>query len=171
MLLPSALPCDRPPLVRNPIYIPQSYTSQSPNRPSTIASSVLSTCRALQSLLNLQHPLSHSATPSTSPPKPASPTKMSKTQYTNIPKTQTSQAVCRAEISTRKRRRDTCESDERSEMEDQENVPQRCKFATPKRRRLAPVDLPFGLTSGDFFDLRPEAFHERRTRSRYGNTT
>jgi hypothetical protein len=158
MLLPSALPCD---VRRSSRFTPSRLFSTPPPSSSGYASGngLLGTCRALQSLLNgspappsrrsvkaqrLQSPLPLN-TPRRSPRshkavRPVSP------RETPPPRSAALTPPPAPARGANKRRRDT--DDEESGMEMRHE-----RFATPKRRRHVPYELPLGLASTDFYSL------------------
>ncbi|KAJ5551608.1 hypothetical protein N7535_000447 [Penicillium sp. DV-2018c] len=158
MLLPSALPCD---VRRSSRFTPSRLFSTPPPSDTGYPSGngLLGTCRALQSLLNrsptpstrrsakaqrLQSPLPLN-TPRRSPRaqktvRPVSPRQTPPPQ--SPPHTPPPSAPARG---ANKRRRDTSD-------EGEENSP-RNRFATPKRSRHIPYNMPLGLSSTDFYSL------------------
>ncbi|KAJ5463104.1 hypothetical protein N7475_008048 [Penicillium sp. IBT 31633x] len=164
MLLPSALPCDER---RSSRFTPSRLFSTPPLSDTGFSSGngLLGTCRALQSLLNgspapqsrrsvkhqrLQSPLPFN-TPRRSPrtqkavrpvsPRPTPPPRSA--AFTPPP------PPVAPSRGANKRRRETFENDD----SDAEMSRQRNRFATPKRARHVPYDLPLGISSTDFYSL------------------
>ena len=163
MLLPSALPCE---VRRSSRFTPSRLFSTPPPSDTGFPSGngLLGTCRALQSLLNrsptpssrsvksqrLQSPLPLH-TPRRSPrsqkaARPVSP------RQTPPPRTAALSPPPPPSAPTRganKRRRDIFDDDD----SDAEMSRPRNRFATPKRRRHVPYNMPLGLSSTDFYSL------------------
>jgi hypothetical protein len=159
MLLPSALPCD---VRRSSRFTPSGLFSTPPPFDTGYPSGngLLGTCRALQSLLNrspapstrrstkpqrLQSPLPLN-TPRRSPraqktARPVSPRQTPPPQTAPLTPPPPPSAPARG---ANKRRRDSDESEE--------TIP-RNRFATPKRSRHIPYNMPLGLSSTDFYSL------------------
>ncbi|KAJ5958589.1 uncharacterized protein N7479_005739 [Penicillium vulpinum] len=163
MLLPSALPCD----VRRSSRFTPSRLFSTP-APSDIGfasgNGLLGTCRALQSLLNrsptpssrsvksqrLQSPLPLN-TPRRSPrshkaARPVSPRQTPPPRTAALTPPPPPSAPARG---ANKRRRDILDDDD----SDAELSCQRNRFATPKRCRHVPYNMPLGLSSTDFYSL------------------
>ncbi|OQD66226.1 hypothetical protein PENPOL_c005G05629 [Penicillium polonicum] len=163
MLLPSALPCE---VRRSSRFTPSRLFSTPPPSDTGFPSGngLLGTCRALQSLLNrsptpssrsvksqrLQSPLPLH-TPRRSPrsqkaARPVSP------RQTPPPRTAALSPPPPPSAPTRganKRRRDIFDDDD----SDAEMSRPRNRFATPKRRRHVPYNMPLGLSNTDFYSL------------------
>ncbi|RAK72188.1 uncharacterized protein BO72DRAFT_452885 [Aspergillus fijiensis CBS 313.89] len=177
MLLPSALSCD----VRRPAsrsrYTPNRLFSTPPPSDDDFVPSgngLLGTCRALQSLLHgSPAPPSRGANPELlqSPVqirsrKPSSRQRQRETKHTQIPPSRiTPQSPSSGAL---KRRRDAFESEIEDEFptvtnSDRQTDPETTptdeqsmrsqRFATPKRQRHLPYDLPLGLSHSDFYSL------------------
>ncbi|CAG7963043.1 unnamed protein product [Penicillium nalgiovense] len=162
MLLPSALPCD---VRRSSRFTPSRLFSTPPPSDTGFPSGngLLGTCRALQSLLNrsptpssrsvksqrLQSPLPFN-TPRRSPRshktvRPVSPRQTPPPRTAALTPPPPPSAPSRG---ANKRRRDIHDDDD-SDAE----MGQRNRFATPKRRRHVPYNMPLGLSSTDFYSL------------------
>ncbi|OJJ95292.1 hypothetical protein ASPACDRAFT_82130 [Aspergillus aculeatus ATCC 16872] len=177
MLLPSALSCD----VRRPAsrsrYTPNRLFSTPPPSDDDFVPSgngLLGTCRALQSLLHgspappsrgakserLQSPVQIRSR------KPSSRRHQGETKQTQIPASRiTPQSPSSGAL---KRRRDAFESETEDELPtvttpdrktdtettstDEHSIRSQ-RFATPKRQRHLPSDLPLGLSHSDFYSL------------------
>ncbi|KAJ5146017.1 uncharacterized protein N7515_000581 [Penicillium bovifimosum] len=160
MLLPSALPCD---VRRSSRFTPSRlFSTPPPSDTYPSGNGLLRTCRALQSLLNRSSPA-----PSTRRSKPQqrlqSPLPL--TAPRRSPRTQNQKTI--RPVSPRqtpppqtaphtpppppsaparganKRRRD----------DDEDETSPRNRFATPKRTRHVPYNMPLGLSSTDFYSL------------------
>ncbi|KAI3295954.1 hypothetical protein DTO002I6_3637 [Penicillium roqueforti] len=163
MLLPSALPCD---VRQSSRFTPSRLFSTPPPSGTGFASGngLLGTCRALQSLLNrsptpssrsvksqrLQSPLPLN-TPRRSPrshkaARPVSPRQTPPPRTAALTPPLPPSAPARG---ANKRRRDILDDDD----SDAEMTRRRNRFATPKRRRHVPSDMPLGLSSTDFYSL------------------
>ncbi|KXG49975.1 uncharacterized protein PGRI_059430 [Penicillium griseofulvum] len=163
MLLPSALPCD---VRRSSRFTPSRLFSTPPPSDTGIPSGngLLGTCRALQSLLNrsptpstrsvkaqrLQSPLPLN-TPRRSPrshkaARPVSPRQTPPPRTAALSPPPPPSAPARG---ANKRRRDILDDDD----SDAELNHRRNRFATPKRRRHVPYNMPLGLSSTDFYSL------------------
>ncbi|KAI9677444.1 MAG: hypothetical protein M1817_006398 [Caeruleum heppii] len=165
MLLPSALPCD----ARTPTYRPARSTFFTPPpssdeeqtaAPSQTNISLYNTCRALQSML-----MPGSTTPPTRVPARKTATRSSLLSpvglrpapaQTSTPHRLRSRVKKTAPRGINKRRRSVADDGhvEVPNVIEKENQPQ-SGFSTPKRRRLAPADLPLGLDRSDFEALEP----------------
>ncbi|KAJ5165118.1 uncharacterized protein N7500_006948 [Penicillium coprophilum] len=162
MLLPSALPCD---VRRSSRFTPSRPFSTPPPSDTGYQSGngLLGTCRALQSLLNrsptpslrsaktqrLQSPLPLN-TPRRSPrshkaARPVSPRQTPPPRPVALTPPPPPSAPARG---ANKRRRDILDDDD-SDVE----MSRRNRFATPKRRRHVPYNMPLGLSSTDFYSL------------------
>ncbi|OQE40170.1 hypothetical protein PENCOP_c006G00092 [Penicillium coprophilum] len=162
MLLPSALPCD---VRRSSRFTPSRLFSTPPPSDTGYPSGngLLGTCRALQSLLSrsptpssrsvktqrLQSPLPLN-TPRRSPrshkaARPVSPRQTPPPRTAALSPPPPPSAPARG---ANKRRRDILDDDE-SDVE----MSRRNRFATPKRRRHVPYNMPLGLSSTDFYSL------------------
>ncbi|KAE8381383.1 hypothetical protein BDV26DRAFT_84356 [Aspergillus bertholletiae] len=146
MLLPSALPCDmRRPATPSRLHPSLEFTTPPPSDDDfPCSNSLLSTCRALQSLLNtspapsprcakperLQSPFHIKSTPSARSRKQRDP-KLSR--------------------SVNKRKRDRSEGHDNSS--DAKTTTRGMRFSTPKPTRHAPYELPLGLSQSDFYTL------------------
>ncbi|CAG8931782.1 unnamed protein product [Penicillium salamii] len=160
MLLPSAIPCD---VRRSSRSTPSRLLATPPPSDAAYPASngLLGTCRALQSLLSgsptpsprrsnakrLQSPLpintprrsprSHKAT------RPVSPRQTPPPRTAALTPPPPPSAPARG---ANKRFRDVEEEDSDMEMS-------RDRFATPKRRRHVPYEMPLGLAPTDFYSL------------------
>ncbi|KGO36056.1 hypothetical protein PEX1_094650 [Penicillium expansum] len=163
MLLPSALPCE---VRRSSRFTPSRLFSTPPPSDTGFASGngLLGTCRALQSLLNrsptpssrsvkaqrLQSPLPLNTARRSSRlhkvVRPVSPRQTPPPRTAALTPPPPPSAPSRG---ANKRRRDIFDDDE----SDAEMSRPRNRFATPKRRRHVPYDMPIGLSSTDFYSL------------------
>lgn len=155
MLLPSALPCD---VRRSSRFTPSRLFSTPPPSDTYAGNGLLGTCRALQSLLNgSPAPPSRAKSQRLQSPLPFTPRRSPRSQKaarpvsprpTPPPRTAalTPPPPPSAPASTNKRRRD--DSDDSEETSRPRN-----RFATPKRRRSIPYEMPLGLSSTDFYSL------------------
>ncbi|CAG8043121.1 unnamed protein product [Penicillium salamii] len=160
MLLPSAIPCD---VRRSSRSTPSRLLATPPPSDAAYPASngLLGTCRALQSLLSgsptpspgrsnpkrLQSPLPIN-TPRRSPrshkaARPVSPRQTPPPRTAALTPPPPPSAPARG---ANKRFRDVEEEDSDMEMS-------RDRFATPKRRRHVPYELPLGLAPTDFYSL------------------
>ncbi|EKV12402.1 U4/U6.U5 tri-snRNP-associated protein 2 [Penicillium digitatum] len=163
MLLPSALPCE---VRRSSRFTPSRLFSTPPPSDTGVPSGngLLGTCRALQSLLNrsptpssrsvkahrLQSPLPlntvRSSPRSHKVVRPVSPRQTPPPRTAALTPPPPPSALARG---ANKRRRDTFDDED----SDAEMSRPRNRFATPKRRRHVPFDLPFGLSSTAYYSL------------------
>lgn len=148
MLLPSALPCDavRPPLPRSHFSSSASARLFSTPPPSDddvashLNSGLHNTCRALQTLLGTQKPATAiiaKPAPLLSPIAFAPRIKVGK-------KSSKPKAAPPPPRGVHKRRRDVADEGR------DDKAPE---FSTPKRLRLAPLELPLGIRRADFEGL------------------
>ncbi|RAL14213.1 uncharacterized protein BO97DRAFT_280258 [Aspergillus homomorphus CBS 101889] len=182
MLLPSALSCDvRRPSSRARFTPNRSFSTPPPSDDDFVPSGngLLGTCRALQLLLNgspapsprsakperLQSPVQIRPAPSVRLRKPSSRQHQPEIKPThNVASRITPQSPSSGAL---KRRRDAFESETEDELPSattpvRKSVTERTseelssrsqRFATPKRHRHFPCDLPLGLSQSDFYAL------------------
>ncbi|RAH83300.1 hypothetical protein BO86DRAFT_55950 [Aspergillus japonicus CBS 114.51] len=177
MLLPSALSCDvRRPSSHSRFTPNRSFSTPPPSDDDFVPSGngLLGTCRALQSLLHgspappsrgakserLQSPVQIRSR------KPSSRQHQRETQHTQVPASRiTPQSPSSGAL---KRRRDAFESEAEDDLPavttparktdfetastDEQSIRSQ-RFATPKRQRHLPYDLPLGLSHSDFYSL------------------
>ena len=161
MLLPSALTCDIRPLRRSQEYTKSTTLSTPPISPTTSSlSGILTSCRALHSLLNIQPPL---ITTYSNPPRPIVRSLASAPQTPSSHHSHTYPMSMRRQLHTptaqppavnMKRSRELFEYDPPTSTPDKENL-----YHTPKRQRRAPPSLPLGLSRSDFQTLPPSLDH------------
>lgn len=148
MLLPSALPCDaRPPLRRSQRYLPTTPPPSDDEVAVQFGHGIYSTGRALQSLLGIERPsppthIKHGAGAATGPL--LSPIAMTRMKISKKPP-----KTAPVPRGVNKRRRDAFDEAGRGAV-DLEEGDAHAKYTTPKRRRIAPLELPLGVKSADF---------------------
>ncbi|KAI9807340.1 MAG: hypothetical protein M1833_000083 [Piccolia ochrophora] len=157
MLLAPAVPCDARSLLPRPSYLPPSAHRTTPppsdeEDTSTLGNGLFNTCKALQSMLMAQPPTPGRRTPKLISPPLASPIAL---PVSHTPTTQQLRVQKRLPRGLNKRRR---ESEDGSSSDDDDHLfgqmlHEDPRFSTPKRPRLAPSTLPFGVTRSDLQGL------------------
>ncbi|GAP82688.1 putative DNA-binding protein [Rosellinia necatrix] len=186
MLMPSALSsCDlsRPPVTRLQSSLFASPPASPPTSPQTAFGTIVSSCRALQSMLAAPPPMSSQLGPLPTPPMSHAPFPPMKMRLRPRPQNANGDRTQRMGIRKRttpprginKRRRaveddmgrdDDIDSDldiSNTDVEELEDA--RCATptpTTPKRARIAPADLPRGLERSDYHGLHEPAEEEVR---------
>ncbi|KAI9805145.1 MAG: hypothetical protein M1825_000979 [Sarcosagium campestre] len=157
MLLPSALPCDargssatRPALISAPSFPASPPLSDEEAMTSPRLNGLFSSCKALQSMLMIAPPgpvRRLRRTTAITPTGLSNPIALPLTPSPASPRPKANRVAPPRGANKRRRAPDDDDTENKVQRRD---IPHDQLFSTPKRMRLAPPNLPLGLSSSDF---------------------